>query len=160
MDCLGKELNIVFRSVVSEVQMRFAAWTDPLLLILSMLNKAPPLQRKNVALITVFTGMDPAPPISIFLRTTTVKSVTVSETQRERILNFYALQHQIVERHPLVRNSVRSLHECKRKAAERSELPTFTEGDFVLVACEDFYAGYKLAMRWHGQIEIVKAIND
>lgn len=153
------ELIRVFRSVLSEPLMPFEEWTHLLPLIESALNNAPSQQWKNIALITALTGMDLTPPIYIFLRTTTVNSVTVSEKDRERILNLSGLQARVAELHPLARSSVRSMHERKRKAAERGELPTFTEGHFVLVAREDFFAGEKLALRCGRPRRILKAIN-
>ena len=43
---------------------------------------------------------------------------------------------------------------------QRGDLPNFTEGDYVLVAREDFFAGEKLAVRWRGPRRIIKALND
>lgn len=42
----------------------------------------------------------------------------------------------------------------------RSALPNFTEGDYVLVARNDFTAKEKLSLRWRGPRRIIKAIND
>lgn len=39
-------------------------------------------------------------------------------------------------------------------------LPKFSEGDYVLVAREDFSAGEKLALRWRGPRRVVKAVSD
>ena len=48
----------------------------------------------------------------------------------------------------------------KTQAASRGELPNFTEGDFVLVAGENFFAGEKLALRWRGPCRVIKNLSN
>ena len=55
---LGKELLRVFRSVISELRMRFEEWPDLVPLVQSAINNAPSPQRGGVAPITVFTCND------------------------------------------------------------------------------------------------------
>lgn len=78
----GKELLLVFRSVVSELQMQPKEWTDLVPLIQSVLNNAPSPQRRNITPITAFTGMDPTPPVSTFILSSTCAPVLVSDTAR------------------------------------------------------------------------------
>jgi len=157
---LGKELLRVFRSVVSELQMDLKEWPDLMPLVQSALNNAPSPQRGNVAPITAFTGMEPSPPIATFLRTVTTKPVTLSEVQRERAINTEALTARVAELHPLVEETVRNNRQKSRDSASRGTLPNFEEGDFVLFAREEFFAGEKLALRWRGPRRIIKALSD
>ena len=55
----------------------------------------------------------------------------------------------------LQRNRARS-----RQAASQGSLPTFTEGNFILVARSDFTAGETLALRCRGPHRVLKALND
>ena len=105
-------------------------------------------------------GTEPTPPISTFLRTRTVTPITVSEAQREWLLSVQKLKDRIGEMHPVVQETVRKNREKARRAASRGSLPNFTEGDYVLVAREDFFAGEKLALRWRGPRRIIKALSD
>jgi len=157
---LGKELLRVFRAAVSELQMRFEEWPDLLPVVQSVLNNAPSPQRGNISPITAFTGMDATPPIATILRTDTATPVTVAEAQRERLFNNEALKSRLAELHPLVQNAVRTNRQQSRIAQSRGQLPNFAEGDYVLLAREDFFKGEKLALRWRGPRRIIKALND
>lgn len=120
---------------------------------------SPSPQRLNKTFLTAFTGMDPTPPIPTFIRSSTSVPVDISEVQRERCINTSNLLSAMTELHPVFQESVRSGRERSRKAAFRGELPNLAEGDFVLMAREDFTAGEKLFLRWHGPRRVVKAIN-
>jgi transposase InsO family protein len=157
---LGKEMLRVFRSVISELRMGFNEWPDILPLVQSVLNNSPSPQRQNIAPLTAFTGNLPTPPISTFVRSSTATPVTLSDAQKERLQNINALKDRITELRPLVQESLRVQREKGRAAASRGALANFLEGDFVLVARDDFSAGEKLALRWRGPRRIVKAIND
>lgn len=39
-------------------------------------------------------------------------------------------------------------------------MPNYTEGDYVLVACEDILAGERLSLRWRGPRCILRSRND
>lgn len=157
---LGKEVLRVFRSVCSELQLRPEEWTDLLPLIQSALNNAPSPQRGNVSPLTAFTGSDPTPPISTFIRSSTSTPVSITDVQRERSLNIAALLSKMADLHPIVQDSVQSGRERARKAMSRGSLPNFSEGDFVLVARQDFTAEEKLSLRWRGPRRVVKSLND
>jgi transposase InsO family protein len=157
---LGRELLRVFRAVASELQMRLEEWPDILPLVQSVLNNAPSPSRGNVAPLTAFTGQDPSPPISTFMRTETAKPVTMSQVQRERALNIEKLVAACAELHPMVQRDVQENRRRMRESRSAGKLPNFAEGDFVLVAREDFSAGQKLALRWRGPRRIVKALGN
>lgn len=157
---LGKELLRIFRSVISELGMNFEEWTDLVPLVQSALNQAPAPQRGNVSPITAFTGLDPTPPVSTFLRSSTVSPITVTALQQERALNISNLLTAVAELHPTVQDTVQENRKRKRESMSKGRLPNFTEGDYVLVARNDFHAGEKLALRWRGPRRIVKALSD
>ena len=72
--------------------MRSEEWPDLLALLQSALNNTRSTQRGNVSPITAFTGMEPSPPISKFMRSTTAAAISVNNAQRERLLNIKRLQ--------------------------------------------------------------------
>lgn len=157
---LGKELLRTFRAVTSELKMRPEEWVDLLPMIQSVLNNAPSPQRANVPPVKAFMGMDPTSPISTFLRTATSKPVTLTKVQEERLLNMSDLQQSVENLHPLVQETLASARDRGRKASARGKLPNFAEGDFVLMAREDFTAGEKLSLRWRGPRRVVKALTE
>lgn len=157
---LGRELLRVMRSVLSELQMPFTEWPDILPLVQSALNNSPSPQRGNISPFTAFMGREPTAPIATFLRNSTTKSVTVDATKLESLMNITQLKNRVAELHPIVENTLEKNRSIGRKNASRGKLPNFTEGDFVLVAREDFFAGEKLALRWRGPRRVQRAIND
>ncbi len=66
----------------------------------------------------------------------------------------------ISELHPLVHNTLQSNRHRARQSASRGELPRFAEGDYVLVAREDFSEREKLTLRWRGPRRVIKANSD
>ena len=140
--------------------MQLNEWPDILPLVQSALNSAAAPSRGNIAPVTAFMGLNPTPPITTFLRTTTVTPLTLTLLQQERLLNIKALQASVADLHPIVDTSVRTNRERSRSAASRGQSANFSEGDFVLLAREEFFAGEKLALRWGGPRQIVKALND
>lgn len=157
---LGKELLRVFRSITSELLLRPEEWPDLLPIVQSALNNAPSPQRRNIPPVTAFTGLDSSPPIATFIRSSTTTPMTISDVARERAVNLYALQTKIAELHPLVQESLESSRKRIRESSSRGKLPKFAEGDFVLVARDDFTAGEKLSLRWRGPRRVVKAVSD
>ena len=99
---LGKELLRVFRSIVSELQMRFEEWPDLLPVVQSALNNGPSPQRRDISPITSFLGRDPTPPIGTFLRTKNTETVTLGDGDRERMLNVSLLKKRVADLHPMV----------------------------------------------------------
>ena len=157
---LGKELLRVFQSIVSELQIKFEEWPDLLPVVQGALNNAPSPQRGNISPITCFLGRDPTPPIGTFLRTKNTEMVLLEDIDRERMLNVSLLKRRVSELHPMFGMELEANRRRKRQAASRGELPNFTEGDFVLVAREDFFADEKLALRWRGPRRVIKALSE
>ena len=143
---LGRELLRVMRSVLSELQMSFTEWPDILPLVQSALNNVPSPQRGNISPITAFMGREPTAPIATFLRSSTIKPITVEAAKLKKRLNISTLKARMAELHPIVRDTVEKNRNIGRKKASSGTLPNFTDGDFVLVAREDFFAGEKLAL--------------
>jgi len=110
--------------------------------------------------VTAFTGQTPTPPIATFIRRATHQPVTLKQAQRERCLNLKELQATVADLHPIVKEKLMGNRERSRKAASRGQLPNFSEGDFVLVAREEFFAGEKLSLRWRGPRRVVKCLSD
>lgn len=157
---LGKELMRTFRSITSELQLRPDEWPDLLPLVQSVLNNAPSPQRGNISPVTAFTGMDASPPIATFYRSITSTTISISDLQSERAFNVEALRSKIAQLHPVVQDALKSNRERIRDSRSRGSLPNFTEGDFVLVARDDFTAGEKLSLRWRGPRRVIRSIND
>lgn len=57
---------------------------------------------------------------------------------------------------PIVQKALQDNRERQRSQSA----PNFTEGDFVLVAREDFSAGENFSLRWRGTRRIVRSVND
>ena len=157
---LGREVVRFLRALCSELRLSFAEWPDLVPIMQSVLNNSPSPQRGNVAPITAMTGLEPKPPIKTFLRSTTTKPVSLTDAQYERLRNIKDLCEAVDKLHPMVQASVQKNRKKHRQAASRGELPNFIEGDFVLLAREDFHAGEKLALRWRGPRRIVKSLSD
>lgn len=157
---LGKEMLRVFRSVISEYQMRPVEWVDLLPMVQHALNNAPSPQRRNTAPVTAFAGLDPSPPISTFYRSSTQTIVEVDDVHRERIMNIESLRARMEELHPVIHEAVERNRRSNRQANSKGVLPNFMEGDFVLVARDEFTVGEKLQLRWRGPRRIVKALSD
>lgn len=152
---LGKELLHAFRSILSELQMRPEEWPDLLPLVQSALNNAPSPQRSDIAPIIAFTAMEATPPVSTFIISSIASPVTVDDVNRERVFNIELLKKRFFELHPIVQDSLQTNRQLIRESRPAGSLPKFAEGDFVLVAREDFTAGSKLALRWRGPRRVV-----
>lgn len=86
--------------------------------------------------------------------------MTVSDLQRKRKLSIKALQVKVADLHPVVQDALSSKRTRICDAMLRGELPEFSEGDFVLVARDDFTANEKLSLRWRGLRRVIKAPSD
>lgn len=104
--------------------------------------------------------MESSAPIATFLRTETTKPVSLDAVELERLLNIASLQKHMEDLRSVVQKKLQHNRKSAREAASKVILPQFTEGDFVLVAREDFFAGEKLAVRWRGPRRVAKALND
>lgn len=106
------------------------------------------------------TGQESAPPIRIFMPTASASPLTISEVLHERTINIRVLQEKMDKLHPIVNRSVQDNRDKSREARSTGQLPNFDEGDYILVAREDFHAFEKLSLRWRGPRRITKAINS
>ena len=84
---LGRELLRFLRSLISELQMDHKEWPDLIPIVQSVLSNSVSPHRGNFCPITAFMGRDPTPPFLTFLRSSTATPVTVTEAQRESVLN-------------------------------------------------------------------------
>ena len=157
---LGKEILRTLRVMVSELRLNFSEWPDLVPLVQSALNNSPSPQRANKAPITIFMGREPSPPVATFIRHETGRPVTISEANRERMLNFEKVKHLMDTLRATVGATLTRNRERKRNAGSCGALPNYTPGDFVLVAREDFTAGEKLALRWRGPRRVTDAVSD
>lgn len=75
-------------------------------------------------------------------------------------MNMTALIDAMDALHPVVDESVTTQRARMRNARHKGELPNFSDGDYVLVARDDFHANEKLCLRWRGPRRITKCLND
>lgn len=106
------------------------------------------------------TGMSTTPPIATFYRAQTTVPVTITELNRGRALKVEELCKLVGNLHPVVQEALQTNRSKGRKSPSKGSLPNFTEGDFVLVAREDFHTGEKLCLRWRGPRRVVKPDNN
>lgn len=157
---LGREVLRMFRSIMSELELPVNEWTDIVPVVQSALNNAPSPQRGGLCPITIFTGLEPSPPVSTFKRSATDTIISVDEAVNERLQNMSTVQDLLSELHPIVANTLEKNRQRARTAASKGTLPNFVEGDYVLVAREEFSKGEKIALRWRGPRRIVAAKSD
>ena len=147
---LGKELLRVSRAILSELQLQHTSWPDLVPMFQLALNNSPSPQRNNTAPLTAFTRLEASPPIATFLRSATAQTVTLTQAQQERCVNISELVKRAEELHPIVQCTLTESRRRMREQHAKGKLPNFIEGDFVLVAREDFHKGEKLCLRWRG----------
>lgn len=87
-------------------------------------------------------------------------TLSLTEAQRERTLKISNLQKLAAELHPMVNQTLQHNRQRARDAQSRGFLPKFVEGDYVLVARDEFFEGEKLCLRLCGPRRIVKVLND
>lgn len=102
----------------------------------------------DVCPVRAFSGMTATVPIATFHCSWSCAPITLSDVQRERALNTEELLKRIAELHPLVETTLRSSRRRIRDTRSKGSLPSLMEGDFVLVACNDFTSGEQLSLRW------------
>ena len=157
---LGKETLRVVRAVLSELQLQHDDWPELIPLVQSAINNAPSPQRNGVAPITAFTGRPPFNPVSVFLCSSDCQPITRAEEQLESSLNVDQLVQFMEELHPRVFEHTQASRDRMRQTRARGQLANFMEGDYVLVAREDFHEGEKLCLRWRVPRRVIKALSD
>lgn len=135
-------------------------WTDLRPLVQNAQNSAPSPSLGYIKPITAFMGTEHTPPSSTFLRTETAESITITEADRERMLNIQALKVRVAELHLLVQASVQKNRERSRPAASTGQPPNFTDEDYVLVDRKKLFVRKKLCLRRRGPRRIIEARSD
>lgn len=157
---LGRELLRISRALLSKTQFPKEEWPQLPPIFQSAINNSPSPARNNIAPITAFTGAAPSRPIDTFIRTTDSSVVTLTDIQRERALHVDSLIKYMDQLHPMIHSQLQKNRSQSRSVRSRGELANFTEGDYVLVAREDFFENEKLCLRWRGPRRVIKALND
>ena len=157
---LGRELIRVLRATLSELQMDHDEWPDLIPMVQSVLNNSPSRQRGTVCPVTAFMGQEPSTPIKTFMHSSTIESVTLTDLQHESAMNVEDLLKACEDLHPRVQATLQKNRAQQRDKMSSGRLPNFHEGDYVLVARNDFHAGEKLCLRWRGPRRITRAMND
>lgn len=157
---LGKELLRIARALLSETQRPKNEWPQLLPIFQSVINNSPSPVRNNIAPITAFTGAPTSRPIDTFIRTTDSSVVTITDLLRERTVNVDNLISHMDQLHPVIQLQLQQQRAQSRSVRSRGELANFTEGDFVLVAREEFFENEKLCLRWRGPRRVLKALSD
>lgn len=157
---LGKEILRACRALISELQLRVDSWPDLIQIIQSVTNHSPSPQRNNIAPVSGFTGLSPSTPINTFIRSDTSALVRVNEAQIERSSNTSNLISHMEKLHPIIHDAVIENQKRAREHLSKGRLSNFSEGDYVLVARNEFFEDEKLCLRSRGPRRIVKAHNN
>lgn len=157
---LGREVLRLFRGIMSELQLTLDEWTDIVPVVQHALNNAPSPQRQGLCPITIFAGTEPSSPIASFKRAETGKIVTFDNAVEQHLTNLTSVKERLAELHQMIENTLERNRSRSREAASTGILPNFSEGDYVLVAKDDFSRGQKLSLRWRGPRRIVSAKSD
>lgn len=88
-----------------------------------------------------------------------MESVTVNNIDRKRLLNITTLQSEIEELQALVNNAVWHDRNPNSRIVLKRHLPNFNEGNFVLVAEDNFTVSENLSLQWRGPRRVVKALS-
>ena len=104
--------------------------------------------------------MNPSTPISTFLRNESAKPISIDELISKGTINVNELSNRTSELYPVVHVALQENRSQFRNATSKGILPNFTEGDFVLVARDNFTAGENLSLRWNGPRRVVKVLSN
>lgn len=126
---LGKELFGVFCSFVSELRIHASEWLDLSTLVQSAFKHAPSSQRRNIAPITTFTGMQPSPPVQSFFRTGTSTPMTVTDSRRHKAFNIDELLKSVANFHHIVDIALQRNHALSLNSSRMGSLPNLSAGD-------------------------------
>lgn len=135
---LGKEHLKVCRSITVELHMKAEEWSYLLPIVQTILNNSPSPQNRNIPLLTVSRSMKPTAPISMFMRSSVSAAVTVTDMQRERMINIPFLKQNITQIHSVVQVLLEISRNRAREVVLCEKLSNFYESSFVLVARDNF----------------------
>lgn len=142
---LEREVLRFLRATLSELKMNLKERPDVIPNVQAVLNNSPSPRRGNICPFTAFMGRQATPPIKTFLRSTSAKTVTLTEAQAESYKNVEELIKVWADLHPRVQYSLAMNQKQGGDAASRGQLSNLAKGDYVLVARSDFHAGEKCA---------------
>lgn len=111
----GKDLLREFRSIASEFRIRAAEWPDLLPFVKSVLINTHSAQRAGISPVKAFTGLDATPPIATIYRSSFSATVSMSDADRERILNCRHLCRVLTDLRPVVQSTLQKHRERQRK---------------------------------------------
>lgn len=157
---LGKEILRACRALIYELELHMDSWPDLVPIIQSIVNHSPSPQRSNIDPVTVFTRLPPPTPIKTFMQSDTSALVSVNDALVERAVNIKELISTMEKLRLIVHEAVSARRERAREHLSKGRLPNFPEGDYVLMARDDFFKREKLCLRWRGPRRIVKVHND
>lgn len=129
-------------------------------LVQSVLINTPSGQRACVPPVRALTGLDATPVIANFYRSSLSASALIPDVDRECILNCEQLCRVLADLWPVVQSTPQKNRERQRNQVGKGRVPTFTEGDFVLVARDEFDASEKLSLCWRDPRRVIRPVND
>lgn len=124
------------------------------------MNLFPLPQGNNAAPFTAFNGHPLKIPVTAFTSSTDAQPVRIYDVVIRRTLNVQSLQANLTALRYVVISSLQHNRARARAAAERGEPAKFTEGDYVLLAREEFHFSEKLCLRWGSPRRITGAVDD
>ncbi len=86
IESLNKEVLRIFRAMLSEMPMDHSDWPESVQIVQSLLNNSASPQRKRLATITIFTGLEAKSLVSTILQSSTGGILTLNTAQRERFM--------------------------------------------------------------------------
>lgn len=109
----------------------------------SILNNAPCPQRAVLSPFKALTGLSETPPAATICRSSTVSAVTNVDVAREQTRKMDSLCTMVSDLHPVIQEVFQDNHQCQLIQTTKVQFSNLCEGDFVLIAREDFAAGKK-----------------
>lgn len=135
-------------------------WPDIVPIVQSVLNWSPSTARKNLAPVTIFLGMHPNNLLSSFKRSKKYAVPDSSAAMTEITRGLTTTKTILEELHPIVNNALQQNRKLSREVASQGVPAKFMEGDFVLVARQNFFKGEKLALRGREPRRVVKTVSN
>ena len=157
------EVLRIIRALISEFKLSHLEWFKLLPLIQHIINATPSQRLGNHSPMEVFLGRKPPHLLSAIFPLSIKTIDDIKIIHDERIKNVNALLKSMDEMHKKVEYSQRKTREQNRQKRLKDKAVkemNFQEGDFVLHACSEDYAGAKLLVRWQGPYKIIKCKNQ
>lgn len=124
-------------------------------IVQSVHNNSTSPHNGNVCSLSAFIGRDPTTPVDKSFR-----FITITDAQLQSKLNSRELFWLCADLRPHVQSTLAERRKQLTKAASKSQLPKFDDGDYVFVALSDCQAGEKLCPCWRKSRLVCKALND